>query len=37
LITPDKWIEQAQAIGFRDDVLPLILKDNALKVLGLAT
>ena len=36
LITPDKWIEAAQAAGFREDVLPLILKDNAAKLLGLA-
>ncbi len=35
LISPDKWIEAARAAGFRDDVLPLILKDNAVKVLGL--
>jgi predicted TIM-barrel fold metal-dependent hydrolase len=35
LIRPDKWIEAAKAAGFRDDVLPLILKDNAAGVLGL--
>jgi len=37
LITPDKWIEAAQMAGFREDVLPLILKDNAARVLGLVS
>src|SRR5215469_2447207 len=36
LIKPDKWIEAAKEAGFRDDVLPLILKTNATRVLGLA-
>jgi len=36
LIKPEKWIEAAQEAGFRDDVLPLIMKDNAVRVLGLA-
>lgn len=36
LIRPDKWIEAAGQAGFRDDVLPMILKDNAVRVLGLA-
>jgi predicted TIM-barrel fold metal-dependent hydrolase len=36
LITPDKWIEAAQGVGFRDEVLPMILKDNAARLLGLA-
>lgn len=35
LIKPEKWIEAAKAAGFRDEVLPLILKDNAAKLLGL--
>jgi len=35
LITPDKWMEAAKGAGFRDDVLPLILKDNAAGVLGM--
>lgn len=35
LITPDKWIEQAKQVGFKDEVLPLILKDTAAKLLGL--
>ncbi|MBU6267752.1 MAG: amidohydrolase family protein [Sphingomonadales bacterium] len=36
LIHPDKWIEAAKQAGFRDDVLPAIMKDNAARVLGLA-
>jgi predicted TIM-barrel fold metal-dependent hydrolase len=36
LIHPDKWIAAAQEVGFREEVMPLILKDNAAKVLGLA-
>ena len=35
LIKPEKWIEAAKEAGFRDEVMPLILKDNAAKVLGL--
>jgi predicted TIM-barrel fold metal-dependent hydrolase len=35
LITPDKWIDSAKEAGFREDVLPLILKDNAAKLLRL--
>jgi predicted TIM-barrel fold metal-dependent hydrolase len=36
LIHPLKWMEAAKEVGFRDEVLPLILKDNAARVLGLA-
>lgn len=35
LITPEKWIAAAKEAGFREDVMPLILKENAAKVLGL--
>ncbi|MEY2927156.1 MAG: hypothetical protein RL367_1633 [Pseudomonadota bacterium] len=35
LIKPDKWMAAAQVAGFKDDVLPLIMKDNAARVLGL--
>ena len=35
LIRPDKWIDAAKEAGFRDEVLPLIMKDNAVRVLGL--
>ena len=36
LIHPDKWIAAAQEVGFREEVMPGILKDNAARVLGLA-
>jgi predicted TIM-barrel fold metal-dependent hydrolase len=35
LITPDQWIAAAKDVGFREDVMPKILKDNAMGVLGL--
>jgi len=35
LIKPDKWMEAAQSAGFREEVLPMIMKDNAVKLLGL--
>lgn len=35
LIHPKKWIEAAREVGFKDEVLPLIMKDNAARVLGL--
>lgn len=36
LIRPDRWIEAAKQVGFRDEVMPLIMKENAVKLLGLA-
>jgi hypothetical protein len=35
LIKPDKWMEAAKEVGFKDDVMPAIMKDNAAKLLGL--
>ena len=35
LITPDRWIKDFQEAGFRPEVQPLILKENACQVLGL--
>jgi uncharacterized protein len=35
LIHPDKWIEAAKHVGFKDEIMPGILKDNAAKLLGL--
>lgn len=35
LIKPEKWIEQAKEVGFKESVLPLIMKDTAAKVLKL--
>jgi hypothetical protein len=36
LITPDRWLEDFAAIEIRDEVRPLILKQNAARLLGLA-
>ncbi len=35
LITPDRWLADFAAIAIRDEVRPLILKENALKLFGL--
>jgi uncharacterized protein len=36
LITPDRWLADFDKAGFRDEVKPLILKENAAKLLGLS-
>jgi uncharacterized protein len=35
LLTPDRWLADFEKIAIRDDVRPLILKENALKLFGL--
>lgn len=35
LIRPDAWIEAAKRVGFKEHVLQAIIKDNAVKLLGL--
>jgi predicted TIM-barrel fold metal-dependent hydrolase len=35
-ITPDKWMADFQTIGIRDEVRPLIMKENAAKLFELA-
>jgi hypothetical protein len=35
LIRPDVWMDAAKEVGFREDVLPGIMKDNAVSLLGL--
>jgi predicted TIM-barrel fold metal-dependent hydrolase len=35
LIKPEKWLAAATAAGFREEVMPGILKGNAMRVLGL--
>lgn len=35
LITPDRWMSDFETAGFREEVRPLILKDNAMELLGL--
>jgi predicted TIM-barrel fold metal-dependent hydrolase len=34
LITPDKWMTEFEKIPIRDEVRPLILKENAARLLG---
>jgi predicted TIM-barrel fold metal-dependent hydrolase len=36
MLTPDRWIADFATIGIRDEVRPLILKENAMRLLGLA-
>jgi predicted TIM-barrel fold metal-dependent hydrolase len=35
LLTPDRWLADFEAAPFKDEVRPLILKENAIRVLGL--
>jgi uncharacterized protein len=35
LINPERWIKDAQQSGFKPEVMPGILKDNAVRLLGL--
>jgi predicted TIM-barrel fold metal-dependent hydrolase len=35
LITPDRWLKDFDALPIRDEVRPLILKENAVRLLGL--
>jgi predicted TIM-barrel fold metal-dependent hydrolase len=35
LIKPDRWLEDFETAGFRDEVRPLILRENAIRLLGL--
>jgi predicted TIM-barrel fold metal-dependent hydrolase len=35
MITPDRWLADFERADFRDEVRPLILKENAIRLLGL--
>jgi predicted TIM-barrel fold metal-dependent hydrolase len=35
LLTPDRWLADFEKIGIRDEVRPLILKENAIRLFGL--
>jgi hypothetical protein len=35
LITPDRWMADLETIAIREEVRPLILKENARKLLGI--
>ena len=36
LITPERWVKDFDEAGFKDKVKPLILKENAKRLLGFA-
>jgi len=35
VITPDRWLADFARLDVKDDVRPLVLKDNAARILGL--
>jgi len=35
LLTPDRWMADFEKIAIKDEVRPLILKENAIRLLGL--
>jgi len=35
LLTPDRWLQDFEAAAFKDEVRPMILKENAIRLLGL--
>ncbi|HET6316181.1 MAG TPA: amidohydrolase family protein, partial [Chloroflexota bacterium] len=37
MITTDRWLADSGSAGFREEVMPLILKENAARLLGLRT
>jgi predicted TIM-barrel fold metal-dependent hydrolase len=37
VITPDRWLSDFEVIDIRDEVRPLILKENAVRLFGLGT
>jgi len=37
VITPDRWLKDFDSIGIKDEVRPLILKENAVRLFGLKT
>ncbi len=37
LLTPDRWLREFAELPLRDEVRPLILKENAMRVLGLGS
>ena len=36
LITPERWLKDFETAGFKEEVKPLILKENAIKMLNLS-
>ncbi|MGO2816338.1 MAG: amidohydrolase family protein, partial [Brevibacterium aurantiacum] len=35
LITPERWIKDFEELGIKEEAVPLIMKDTAVRVLGL--
>ncbi len=35
VITPDRWLADFENVAIKDEVRPLVLKDNAVRLLGL--
>ena len=35
LITPERWMKDFEVAGFKEEVKPLIFKENAIRLLGL--
>jgi len=35
VITPDRWLKDFESIAIKDEVRPMILKDNAVRLFGL--
>ena len=35
MLTPDRWMEDLAKIAIKDEVKPLIFKQNAMRLLGL--
>ena len=35
VITPDRWIEDFNKLDVKEEVKPLIMKENAIRILGL--
>ncbi|WP_156520157.1 amidohydrolase family protein, partial [Rhodococcus sp. EPR-157] len=36
VLTPDRWIKDFAELGIKEEVVPLIMKENAIRVLGLS-
>jgi predicted TIM-barrel fold metal-dependent hydrolase len=34
MISPEKWLDAFDKAAFKDEVRPMILKDNAMRLLG---
>jgi len=37
MLTPDRWLADFEKVGFKDEVRPLILKENAVRLFKLSS